>query len=383
VAVFSIAAGFGAITSRAVASPSASKLTLSCLALPLAFALACGQGQGGPPQFPPAPVQVIRAEARTLPRTVAAVGSLESPQMTTVASEIDGRVESLALPEGKQVKAGTPLARLDTKTVSAALSVAQARLQNARDRLARIEPLHAQGVASQQDFDNAKAEFDAASGAHEEIATRLGKHTIRAPFAGTIGLKQVNVGQYVKAGDPIVEITPSHALELHFAVPQQHVAAVEVGQRVEGVVGRCELRFEGAVTAIDPRVDPRTRMVGLRAGVTKSSGELVPGMAVRVRLVVAEIPNAIVVPQEAVVRQGTKHIVYTLNARNEAEPREIALGEFFVDGVHVVSGLEPGATLVVAGQLKLRPGAPTAPAPFTPVVNPNVEVGRYGPADCN
>ncbi|HEY8123374.1 MAG TPA: efflux RND transporter periplasmic adaptor subunit [Myxococcota bacterium] len=362
-----------------MSAPQAPRLLLPLLALSLA---ACGQGPGGPPQFPPAPVQVMRAEPRTLPRTVTAVGSLESPQMTTVASEIDGRVESLALPEGQQVLAGTVLARLDTKTAAAALAVAQARLQNAGDRFARLEPLRAQGVASQQAVDDARSEFDAATGAHDELATRLAKHTIRAPFGGTVGLKQVNVGQFVKAGDPIVEITPAHALELHFAVPQQHVAALAVGQRVEGMVGRCEIRFEGAVTAVDPRVDPRTRMVGLRAGVTKSSGELVPGMAVRVRLIVAELANAIVLPQEAIVRQGSKHIVYTLNAKNEAEPREVALGEFFVDGVHVTSGIAAGETIVVAGQQKLRPGAAAAPSPWTPIVNPNVEVGRYGPADC-
>jgi len=364
-----------------VPSPHASKLALPSLAL--ALVLACGQGPGGPPQFPPAPVQVIQAEPRTLPRTITAVGSLESPQMTTVASEIDGRVESLALPEGQQVQAGAALARLDTKTASAALAVAQARLQNAKDRLARLEPLRAQGVTSQQAFDDARSEFDAATGAHDEIATRLAKHTIRAPFAGTIGLKQVNVGQYVKAGDPIVEITPAHALELHFAVPQKYVAELAVGQRVEGVVGRCELRFEGAVTAVDPRVDPRTRMVGLRAGVTKTSGPLVPGMAVRVRLVVAEIPGAIVLPQEAIVRQGTRHVVYTLNAKNEAEMHDVSLGEFFLDGVHVPSGVTAGETVVVAGQQKLRPGGPAAPVPWTPVANPNVEVGRYGPADCD
>jgi membrane fusion protein (multidrug efflux system) len=275
------------------------------------------------------------------------------------------------------------LARLDAKTGAATLAVAEARLRNAQERLARIEPLHAQGIASQQAYDDARAEFDGATGARTEAASRLAKHTIRAPFAGTIGLKQVNVGQFVKAGAPIVEITPVHALELHFAVPQQNVAELAVGQRVEGVVGRCDLRFEATVTAVDPRVDPRTRMVGLRAGVSKASGELVPGMAVRVRLVVAEIPAAIVLPQEAIVRQGTKHVVYTLNAKNEAEQHEVALGEFFVDGVHVASGVAAGDTVVVAGQQKLRPGAPTAPGPWTPVVNPNVDVGRYGPADCD
>jgi membrane fusion protein (multidrug efflux system) len=327
-------------------------------------------------------VQVLKAEARVLPRTVTAVGSLESPQMTTIASEIAGTVDALAVPEGKHVEAGVVLAQLDANTGRAALSVAEARLKNATDRLARLEPLREQGVASQQAYDDAKAEFDAATGARTEAASRLAKHTIRAPFAGTAGLKQVNVGQYVQAGAPIVEITPAHALELHFAVPQRHVAELAPGQRVEGVVGRCEQRFEAVVTAVDPRVDPRTRMVGLRAGVTKAQGELVPGMAVRVRLVVAELAGAIVLPQEAIVRQGSKHIVYVLGAKNEAEQREVTLGEFFVDGVHVASGVAAGDTVVVAGQQKLRPGAAAAPAPWAPVANPNVEIGRYAPADC-
>ena len=95
-------------------------------------------------------------------------------------------------------------------------------------------------------------------------------------------------------------------------------------------------------------------MVGLRAGVTKAQGELVPGMAVRVRLVVAELAGAIVLPQEAIVRQGSKHIVYVLGAKNEAEQREVTLGEFFVDGVHVASGVAAGDTVVEIGRASCR-----------------------------
>ncbi len=354
------------------------------LSLPLALPLAsgCNRGGGGPPQFPPAPVEVIQAQPRVLPRIVAAVGSLESPEMTTVATEIAGRVASISVPEGTSVEVGHVLARLDPATAAATLAVTEARLAGARDRLARLQPLREQGVASQQALVDAKAEFDAAIGAHDEAQTRLSKHTIRAPFPGTLGMKQVNVGQYVDAGAPIVEITPVHALELRFAVPQKHVGELAVGQAVEGVVGRCELRFEGAVTAVDPRIDPRTRMVGLRAQVVKSSGELVPGMAVQVRLIVAQIPDAIVLPQEAIVRQGSKHVVFTLDAKNQVEQREVSLGEFFVDGVQVTSGVPAGARVVVAGQQKLRPGAVAAPQPWTPVANPNVDIGRYGPVDC-
>jgi membrane fusion protein (multidrug efflux system) len=102
-------------------------------------------------------------------------------------------------------------------------------------------------------------------------------------------------------------------------------------------------------------------------------------MAVSLRLVVGQIEDAIVVPQEAVVRQGTKHVVYVIDAEDNAEPHTVTLGQFFVDGVHVPTGVPPGARVVAAGQQKLRPGAPTAPEPFTAVENPNLELGRFGP----
>ena len=154
-------------------------------------------------------------------------------------------------------------------------------------------------------------------------------------------------------------------------------------QTVIGVVGRCGPRFEGRVVAIDPRVAPATRSVQLRARVPNRDGELYPGMAVRVRLIVGEIPGALVVPQEAVVRQGTKHMVYVVDGAGLAQPHEVELGQFFVDGVHVRSGIAPGARIVVAGQQKLRPGSPIREVPYQPTQNPNLDLGRFGPlADC-
>ena len=141
-------------------------------------------------------------------------------------------------------------------------------------------------------------------------------------------------------------------------------------------------RFEGTVAAVDPRVDPATRMVGLQAVVQGEPGALHPGMAVRVRLLVGEIPDAILLPQEAIVRQGTKYVVYTVDAEGLAQPHEVTLGEFFLDGVHVTSGVAAGDRVIVSGQLKLQAGSPVLPQPWSPTQNPNVNVGRYGPADC-
>ena len=325
---------------------------------------------------------MVTAEARPLPRTLSAVGSLESPDMTTVASEIAGKVVALDVPEGKRVEAGHVLARLDDAEGKASLSVASARLENARDRHARQGPLHEQGVASDQALQNALSELRGAEGAYQEAQTRLDQHTIRAPFAGVLGLRQVNLGQYVPAGQPIVELTLVDALELRFHLPQKDLPRLAPGQTVHGVVGRCEARFEGKVAAVDPRVDPETRMVGLQAVVKGEPGALHPGMAVRVRLLVGEVPDAILLPQEAIVRQGTKYVIYTMDEQSQAQPHEVTLGEFFVDGVHVTSGIAAGDRVVVSGQLKLQPGSKVAPQPFTPTRNSNLSVGRYGPADC-
>ena len=336
--------------------------------------------RGGPP---PLTVQTVVAEAHEMPRTLSAVGELESPEMTTLATEIAGTVVAIAVPEGKRVEAGHLLLRLDDAEARAAVRVTQARLGNAKDRQARIELLFEGGVASQQQQDDVRSTLEAAEGAHQEATTRLAKHVLRTPYTGRLGLRKVDLGDYLRPGDPVVEISQTNALELRFALPQRNIAEIAVGQTVLGIVGRCGPRFEGTLVAVDPRVDPRTRMVGIRAAVANESHLLHPGMAVRVRLVVEMLPDAIVIPQEGVVRQGTRHLVFIVEDGGTVQPQDIRLGEYFVDGVHVTSGLEAGATVVVAGQQKLRSGSTVKTVPFTPTKNPNVGVGRYGPLGCD
>jgi membrane fusion protein (multidrug efflux system) len=328
-------------------------------------------------------VQVVTAVTQELPRTLSAVGSLQSPDTTTVASEIAGTVVALDIPEGRYVKEGHPLAQLDDAEARAALSVARARLTNARARLARLRSLRASSVSSEQALDDAVVEFDAAQGEVDQSETRLRKTSIRAPFAGVLGLRQVNQGQYLGPGDPVVELTQADPLELEFGIPQRHASQLELEQLVLGTVGQCGQRFEARVDAIDPRVDPATRTVRLQAAVPNPDGRLLSGMAVRVRLVLGAIPDAVVIPREAIIRRGTKHRVYVVDEEGRAREHDVTLGTFFVDGVHVLAGVEPGATVVVAGHQKLQPGVPVTPQPHQPTENPNLELGWLGPdGDC-
>jgi multidrug efflux pump subunit AcrA (membrane-fusion protein) len=123
-------------------------------------------------------------------------------------------------------------------------------------------------------------------------------------------------------------------------------------------------------------------MFSVQAALVGGDAALRPGMAVRVRLLVEQLPDAILLPQEAVVRQGTRYVVYVLDEQGHAQPRPLTLGEFFVDGVRVESGVAAGERVVVSGQQKLQPGSPVEARPWEPTRNPNVELGRYGPADC-
>ncbi len=359
------------------------------LALTLLASIMLGDGCGGnpsqqqAPKRPPVVVDVVEVASVELPRTLAAVGALRSPDTAVVAAEVAGAIVMLEIPQGSRVDRGHVLARVDDAELQAAVDVAKARYRQASNHLERMRALHKKGVSSQQELDDAVMGFDAAEGELDELRTRLEKTAIRAPFDGIVGLRQVSLGNYVEVGMAIVKITRLDPLELVFGVPQQHAGDVAVGQAVLGVVGRCGQRFEGKVTAVDPVVDTATRSVQIQAQISNAEGRLAPGMSARLRLVVGRFADALTVPRESVVRQGTKHFVYVLDEENRARQQEVALGQFFVDCVQVTEGVQGGDRVVTAGHQKLWPGASTVPQAHAPTENPNLELGWYGPeADC-
>lgn len=360
-------------------SRRSSRRWLRCAPLLVTLA-ACGNDSGAQPNGPPpVAVQIATAEAAPLPRTLDSVGTLESPEQTVVAAEQAAQVVEIDIPEGKLVQKGHVLVQLDAGQAAAARKIARARLDNAKSKRARLQALRDSNVSSEQQLEDADAAFREAEGEVEEASIRVGKLTIRAPFAGIVGLRRIQPGQYVKVGDPVVELTRVDPLQLVFSVPQRHASELAVGQGVLATAGRCGERFEGKVTAIEPMVDPATRTVKLKAEVPNPDGQLRPGMAASVRLVVEEIPDAIRIPHEAVVRQGARYFVYVIDGEQHARQRPVELGTFFVDSVQVRSGVAAGDRVVVAGHQKLSPGSAVSSAPYEPLRNPTLELGWFGP----
>jgi len=315
-----------------------------------------------------------------MPRTISAVGGLESPHTTQVTADRGGKIVFLDIPEGQGVQKGHVLARIDPDEAQAAVDVAHARYQNAQVTLERLKKLPLK-ARSQQALDDAQAAVRAIKGELDQVQTILSKTTISAPFTGRLGLRQVSLGAYLEPGDAVVRITQMRPLHLIFSLPQHHVSKLENGQTIQGVAGNCASRFTATVSVIDPFLNPETRSVTVQAIVPNEDGSLLPGMATALRLEVADIPDSLSVPLEAIIRQGTRRLVYTVQNRENEQAgdivatRQVILGQFALQHVEILSGLKPGDTVVVAGHQKLRPGAVVQPAPYEPVANPNLELG--------
>jgi membrane fusion protein, multidrug efflux system len=328
---------------------------------------------------PPAAVQTVTVTPTQIPRTLAAVGNLESPQSTQLAAERPGKLVFLDVPEGREIKAGHVLARIDYEQAQAAVTIAKARYKNAQDTLARLKTVPARAT-SQQALDDAQAELEAAAGQLEDARVALRKTTIAAPFTGVLSLRQVSLGAYLDAGDPLVRLTQIRPLHLIFSLPQRYISQVKLGQTVRGAASNCEEKFTAQVSAIDPFIDPATRSVRIQAIVPNESGRLLPGMATTVQLEVDHIADALLIPQEAVIRQGTKRLVYVVEPDSHVQNREVSLGLFFVNQVQIEDGLEAGEVVVAVGHQKLRPGAKVDPKPYASIDNPNVDLGLNGAA---
>ena len=332
--------------------------------------------------MPPVAVETIELKPRAFPRMVPAVGSLESPQSTLVSAEISGRIAELDVPEGRRVEKGHLLARIDDSETRARLQVARARYENARERLDRMESLRNERVIAQQNLDDASAELRAAQGEFEAAQTLQDKTSIRAPFAGIVGLRQANPGAYVNVGAPIVRITQLDALDLRFSLPEKYATEVAVGQVVVGATAGCAEHFEGEVSAVEPFVDPVNRVISVQARISNEKGKLRPGMSIAVQLEIEHIENALLVPTEALIQQGKSRKVYTVSDDGTPVSHDVKIGYIGAEMVQILDGLSAGDIVVTAGHQKLHPGAKAAPKPREEVINDKFELGIPEDAAC-
>lgn len=315
---------------------------------------------------PPEAVTTVIAEQEKWPATLGAIGTMAAVQGVTVSADLPGIVDRIAFDSGRAVKEGDVLIELDTRQEQAQLAAVEAERDLARLNFTRMQGLVSEGAISRAEYDSAAAQQKSTEARVGEIRATIARKTIRAPFSGILGIRQVNLGQYLSGGDPVVPLQSLHPIYVNFGVPQQQAAQVGVGRTVritaDSLTG---VEFSGRVTAIDSIVDQATRNVQIQATLANPRGTLRPGMFVQTEVMLGAARSVVTLPASAIsyAPYGDSVFVVT-NLKGEDGQTYRGVRQQIVklegtrgDQVAVVSGVKPGDEVVTSGVFKLRNGA--------------------------
>jgi membrane fusion protein (multidrug efflux system) len=313
---------------------------------------------------PPETVASAVARNEKWQDTFAAVGSISAVQGVTVTPELAGTVSEIAFESGAMVNKGDLLVRFDTSTEEAQLKAANAQLEWTKLSVERTRKLRTDSTVSQSELDQAEAAFLQAKANADAIQAAIDKKTIRAPFAGKLGIRQINLGEYVDAGKPIVSLQSLTPVYADFSLPQQSLADIKTGMTVRVTLDTyTNKQFMGTLTAINPNLDEITRSVRLQATLDNPEQLMRPGMFARVEVVLPTDENVLIIPATAILSAPYGDSVYVIEKGTNG-PDNLVVRQQFVrtgrargDFVSVESGLKSGDRVVSAGLFKLRNGA--------------------------
>jgi membrane fusion protein (multidrug efflux system) len=297
---------------------------------------------------------------------LSAVGSVSAAQGAVVATELGGTVGEIRFENGAEAKKGDVLIRLDVSQEEALLRSAEAEAQLARTDLERARDLAVKKVVSNAELDAAESKFRRLNAVVDQMRSNMAKKTIVAPFDGQLGIRQVNVGQTISAGQQVVAVTALDFVYVDFALPEQHASKLtkdlEVSVRADALPGR---EFKGKLTAFNSMVDPITRNVPLQATLENSDHALRPGMFAKVDVMLPETKKTIAIPGSAVSYAPYGDSVFVIEKQKDPKSGKeslvlrqqfVRIGEVRGDFVSVTQGLKPGQEVVGTGVFKLRNG---------------------------
>src|SRR5947207_1960789 len=323
-------------------------------------------GQAAAFQPPPEAVTTIVAAAEEWPATLNAIGTMAAVQGVTVSADLPGTVDSIGFESGQIVREGEVLALLDTRQEQAQLAAADAQRDLARLNFERMQGLLSGNVISQAEFDRANADLRQTQARVGEIRAAIDRKTIRAPFSGVLGLRQVNLGQYLGDGAPIVTLQALQPIYVNFGVPQQAAAQVKKGGEVRITVDElASAALQGRITALDSMVDSTTRNIQIQATLPNAHGELRPGMFVQTEVAVGAGRKVMTLPASAISYAPYGDSVFVVSDLKAPDGRHYqGVRQQFVklegsrgDQVAVSAGVKPGDEVVTSGVFKLRNGA--------------------------
>jgi len=336
-----------------------------------------GKGPGGP-----VPVEVIELKPVRVLEAITAVGSLRSNESVVLRPEVSGRIASIGFRDGQNVRRGQLLVGLDATLNEAEVAQARAEFDLAASNLKRTEDLASKSFISSSAQDQAASTVQVAEAKLKVAEARLAKMRLVAPFDGVVGIRNVSLGDYVKDGAELVNIEDIRTLKVDFRLPERYFTQLKAGLPVEVAADALPgARYLGSIDAINPRVEASGRSLEVRAKLDNTDGRLRPGMFARVRVLLGDRPNALMVPEEAVVPLGDEFFVYTV-AEGKAKRVRVKLGVRREAQVELLEGVSAGEQVVTAGIRVQRDGQPVrviGAAPASPGAAPS-PAGKGGPA---
>jgi membrane fusion protein (multidrug efflux system) len=332
--------------------------------LQISALIASGKEQGGPP---PVTISTVVAEADRWDRRVESVGSFRAVQGADLSTEESGVITKIHFANGAEVKENDLLLELDTETEQANLRSAEAEQDLARTVYERTKRLRQNNTVPQSDLDAAESQLRKMTALVEQLKATIRKKQLNAPFSGRLGIREVNLGQFVNYGDKIVTLQSLDPIFVDFLLPQQLIAGLQLGKKIQVLTDVYPDRvFEGELTAINSEIDRVTRNIRLQGTLKNSEGALRPGMFARVILSLGEAEDVVRVPATSLLRApyGDSVFVVLEKSREDgskmlvAEQRFVRSGRTMGDFVAITEGLQAGDTVVSAGVFKLRNGSP-------------------------
>ena len=318
-----------------------------------------GGGQGGGP--PAMPVEVAVARTDTVVDAILATGQVEAVQSIELRPDVEGRIAQILVREGAFVARGAPLFKVDDAELKAQVARAEADRDLASQSLARTRDLLAQKASSQSELERAEATARSNEAQLDLLKVRLDRTIVRAPFAGAVGQRSVSLGDYVTTDTRLVSLQTVSPQRASFQVPERYADQLKVGQEVTFRVAALRGReFTGRVDFVDPVVQLPARTITVKALTPNPKRELQAGMFIEARLATAVRPDAVVIPEDAIVALQGSTFVWVVT-QGKATRRQVDLGVRTPGFVEARTGIEPAEQVVVGGQERLGEGVPVSP----------------------
>jgi membrane fusion protein (multidrug efflux system) len=300
------------------------------------------------------------ADTQSWAKRVNAVGSLQAIQGVDVSPEVPGLVAEISFKSGARVNAGDKLLQLDATAEEAELRSLEAQLVLAQQDYDRTKGLQKKTVLSQAQLDRARSTLDSIIAQAEEQQALIARKTIRAPFGGELGIRKINLGEYLSPGTPIVTLQQLNPIFANFSVPERFLSVLRLDQVVElKLAAYPDDIFKGKISAISPKVESRTRNIELQATLQNPEGRLRPGMFSRISVLLGGHTDVITLPRTAVDFLPYGNSIFLIEGEDDAltvRRRQVTAGRIQGGRVEILSGIEPGQRVVRTGQLKLRNG---------------------------